>query len=299
MDERFIGCGTALVTPFLADGSLDEATFRKLVRRQIDKGITFIVPCGTTGESPTLSHRDHLRVVELALEEANGQVPVVGGAGGYDTAEVTGLAKELERMGVDAVLSVTPYYNKPSQAGLLAHFRHLADALEIPIILYSVMPRTNVNIEVPTVLELAKIPNIIAIKEASGNIGQIASIINRKPDDFLVLSGDDAITLPVIALGGHGVISVASNEIPTEMTEIARSAYAGDWTRARELHNKFLPLMEINFCEPNPQPAKAAMEMMGLLQNNLRLPLVPLSEPNRARVREVLESCGVLERAVV
>jgi len=294
MDTRFIGCGTALVTPFTADGKLDDSTFRRLVKRQIDAGITFLVPNGTTGESPTLSHDDKVRIVAIAIEEAAGKVPVVAGAGGYDTAEVISLSREFEKMGADAILSVTPYYNKPSQDGLLAHFRAQADAISIPIILYSVQPRTNVNIEVSTVLELAKIPNIIAIKEASGNIGQIAAIINRAPADFLVLSGDDAITLPLIALGGHGIISVASNEIPAQMTALARVAYAGDWKTARELHNKFLPLMEVNFCEPNPQPAKAAMEMMGLLENNLRLPLIPASSASRDRIRGVLTQCGLI-----
>lgn len=293
MDTRFIGCGTALVTPFTADGKLDETTLRRLVKRQIDRGITFLVPCGTTGESPTLSHAERLRVVKITIEEAAGRVPVVAGAGGYDTAEVIALAQEYVELGADAILSVTPYYNKPSQAGLIAHYQAITDVIKLPIILYSVQPRTNVNIEVPTVLELAKIPNIVGIKEASGNIGQIASIIHRAPKDFLVLSGDDAITLPLIALGGHGVISVASNEIPGEMTRLARSAYEGDWTTARELHNRFLPLMEVNFCEPNPQPVKAAMEMMGLLEGHVRLPLIPLSSANRDRVAAVLEACGV------
>lgn len=293
MDTRFIGCGTALVTPFTADGKLDETTLRRLVKRQIDRGITFLVPCGTTGESPTLSHEEKLRVVQITIEESAGRVPVVAGAGGYDTAEVIALSQEFVALGADAILSVTPYYNKPSQAGLIAHYQAITDVIKLPIILYSVQPRTNVNIEVPTVLELAKIPNIIGIKEASGNIGQIASIIHRAPKDFLVLSGDDAITLPLIALGGHGVISVASNEIPGEMTRLARSAYEGDWTTARELHNRFLPLMEVNFCEPNPQPVKAAMEMMGILEGHLRLPLIPLSSANRDRVAAVLEACGV------
>ncbi len=293
MDTRFIGCGTALVTPFNADGKLDESTLRRLVKRQIDEGITFLVPCGTTGESPTLSHAEKLRVVQITVEEAAGRVPVVGGAGGYDTAEVIGLAQEYTELGVDAILSVTPYYNKPSQAGLIAHYHAVAEAVKLPIILYSVQPRTNVNIEVPTLLELAQVPNIIGVKEASGNIGQIASIIHRAPKDFLVLSGDDAITLPLVALGGHGVISVASNEIPGEMTKLAQSAYEGDWETARALHNRFLPLMEINFCEPNPQPVKTAMEMMGLLEAHVRLPLIPVSNTNRDRIAAVMEAVGV------
>lgn len=299
MDTRFIGCGTALVTPFTGDGRLDEHTYRRLVKRQVEAGITFLVPNGTTGESPTLSHDEKLRIVAIAVEEAAGRVPVVAGAGGYDTAEVIALTREFERLGANAILSVTPYYNKPSQDGLLAHYRAQAEATSLPIILYSVQPRTNVNLEVATVLKLAEVPNIIAIKEASGNIGQIASIIHRAPKDFLVLSGDDAITLPLIALGGHGVISVASNEIPAEMTELATSAYQGNWDRARALHNRFLPLMEVNFCEPNPQPVKAAMEMMGLLESNVRLPLVPASPASRDKIRAVLEGCGLLAPAGV
>jgi len=295
MDTRFIGCGTALVTPFTRDGSLDEQAFRRLVRRQIDAGITFLVPCGTTGESPTLTHAEKVKVVQIAIEESAGAVPVVAGAGGYDTAEVIATAREFEKLGADAILSVTPYYNKPSQAGLIAHYRALAEAIRLPIILYSVQPRTNVNIEVATVLELAKTPNIIGVKEASGNIGQIASIIHRAPDDFLVLSGDDAITLPLIALGGHGIISVASNEIPAEMTALAKAALEGRIDRARVLHDRFLPLMEVNFCEPNPQPVKAAMEMMGLLEANVRLPLIPVAEASRDRIRAVLAACGILE----
>ncbi len=294
VDTRFIGCGTALVTPFQADGALDEPTFRRLVKRQIDSGITFIVPCGTTGEVPTLNHEEKVRVVGIAIEEARGRVPVVAGAGGYDTAEVIASAQEFERVGADAILSVTPYYNKPSQEGLLAHYKALAASISIPIILYSVQPRTNVNIEVSTILKLAEIPNIIGVKEASGNIGQIASIIHRAPKDFLILSGDDAITIPLIALGGHGIISVASNEIPAKMTALAKAAYSGDWETARALHNRFLPLMEINFCEPNPQPAKAAMEMMGLLENNVRLPLIPASESSKERIRQVLKTCELI-----
>lgn len=298
MDTRFIGCGTALVTPFTRDGKLDESTFRSLVKRQIEAGITFLVPCGTTGESPTLSHDEKIRVVQIAVEEAKGRVPVVAGAGGYDTAEVIAMAREFERLGADAILSVTPYYNKPSQDGLVAHYTAVANAIALPIILYSVQPRTNVNIEVATVLKLAQIPNIVGIKEASGNIGQIASITNRAPRGFIVLSGDDAITLPLIALGGHGVISVASNEIPAQMTALAMAAYEGRWERARDLHNRFLPLMEVNFCEPNPQPAKAAMEMLGLLENNVRLPLIPASPASKERIRGVLAQCGLLEGAV-
>src|SRR5271165_1781426 len=258
----FTGTGTALVTPFHRDGSLDEPTLRKLVKRQLAAGIDFLVPCGTTGESPTLTHEEHLRVVEITVEEAAGNVPVLGGAGGYNTAEVISLARELAALGVDGILSVTPYYNKPTQEGLYQHFKAIAIAVNLPLILYSVQGRTGVNIEPATVARLAQIPNIIGIKEASGNISQMAAILNQVPDDFLVLSGDDAITLPLIALGGRGVISVASNEIPAEMTALTRLALAGDFAGARQVHRRFLPLMEINFVESNPIPVKTALAEM-------------------------------------
>jgi 4-hydroxy-tetrahydrodipicolinate synthase len=293
--KSFKGCGTALVTPFKSDLSLDEEALRRLVKRQIEEGIDFLVPCGTTGESPTLKRHEHLRVVEITVEEANGRVPVVGGAGGYDTAEVIELARDLQRIGVDAILSVTPYYNKPGQEGLYQHYRAIAGAIDLPIILYSVQGRTSVNIEPQTVVRLAEIPNIVAVKEASGNIQQMASIVHRVPDDFLVLSGDDAITIPLIALGGHGLISVASNQIPREMTELVRLANAGDFAGARSIQKRFLPLMEINFIESNPGPVKAAMHMMGLLEPNFRLPMVMPSEASLERIRGVLTGCGLLE----
>src|SRR5271163_3631392 len=218
----FIGTGTALVTPFNQDGSLDESTLRKLVKRQVSAGVDFLVPCGTTGESPTLTHEEHLRVVAITVEEATGKVPVLGGAGGYNTAEVIALARELATLGVDGILSVTPYYNKPTQEGLYQHFKAIASAVDLPIILYSVQGRTGVNIEPATVRRLAEVENIVGIKEASGNVAQMAAILNLVPEDFIVLSGDDALTLPVISLGGRGVISVVSNEIPAEMAEMVR-----------------------------------------------------------------------------
>ena len=211
--NMFTGCGTALVTPFRQDLSVDEAALRALVRRQIEAGINFLVPCGTTGESPTLTHEEHLRVVEITVEESRGSVPVLAGAGGYDTAKVISLAAELARIGVDGILSVTPYYNKPTQEGLFQHYRAIAASTSLPIILYSVQARTNVNIEPATVVRLAELPNIIGIKEASGSLAQISGILARVPDSFLVLSGDDAVTIPVVALGGHGVISVIANQI--------------------------------------------------------------------------------------
>ena len=292
----FTGTGTALVTPFRRDGSLDESTLRALVKRQIAAGINFLVPCGTTGESPTLTHQEHLRVVEIAVELAKGKVPVLAGAGGYNTAEVITLARELADLGANGILSVTPYYNKPTQEGLYQHFKAIAGAVSLPIILYSVQGRTGVNIEPATVGRLSQIENIIGIKEASGNISQMSTILNAVPEDFLVLSGDDAITLPLIALGGRGVISVASNEIPAEMTALTRLALAGDFAGARQVHRRFLPLMDINFVESNPIPVKAALAEMGLLEAVWRLPLVAPKPENRARIRAVLESLNLVGR---
>jgi len=295
----FTGTGTALVTPFRTDGSLDETALRSLVKRQLDAGINFLVPCGTTGESPTLTHAEHLRVVELTLEIAKGKVPVLAGAGGYNTAEVISLAKELQHLGADGILSVTPYYNKPTQEGLFQHFKAIASAVNLPIILYSVQGRTGVNIEPSTVLRLSQIQNIVGIKEASGNISQMGAILNLVPKDFLVLSGDDSLTLPLISLGGRGLISVASNEIPAEMTRLVQSALSGDFAEARRLHFQYLSLMDINFVESNPIPVKAALAEMGLLQPVWRLPLVSPKPENLARIRAVLESLNLIERVHV
>jgi len=292
----FTGTGTALVTPFRRDGLLDEPTLRTLIKRQMDAGVNFLVPCGTTGESPTLTHQEHLRVVEIAVELAKGKVPVLAGAGGYNTHEVITLARELADLGANGILSVTPYYNKPTQEGLYQHFRAIAEAVSLPIILYSVQGRTGVNIEPATVARLSQIENIIGIKEASGNISQMATILNAVPEDFLVLSGDDAITLPLISLGGRGVISVASNEIPAEMARLTRLALAGDFEGARQIHRRFLPLMEINFIESNPIPVKTALAEMGLLEAVWRLPLVAAKPENRARIRAVLETLNLLGR---
>jgi 4-hydroxy-tetrahydrodipicolinate synthase len=294
--EMFTGCGTAMVTPFRGDGSLDEATLRNLISRQIEAGVDFLVPCGTTGESPTLSHEEHLRVVELTVELAKGKAPVLAGAGGYNTAEVIALARQLAAIGADGILSVTPYYNKPTQEGLYQHYRAIANAVSLPIILYSVQGRTGVNIEPATVKRLAEVENIVGIKEASGSIAQMAAILNIVPDDFVVLSGDDAITLPLIALGGRGVISVVSNEIPAEMAQLARLALRGDTSGAREIHRRFHSLMEVNFVETNPIPVKAAMVEMGLLEPMWRLPLVPPKGENLERIQRVLASLGLLEK---
>src|SRR5437660_510450 len=292
----FTGTGTALVTPCRLDGSLDEPALRALIKRQIEAGIDFLVPCGTTGESPTLTHEEHLRVVKVTVELAKGKVPVLGGAGGYNTAEVIALSQELAALGADGILSVTRYYNKPTQEGLYQHFRAIAEAVSLPIILYSVQGRTGVNIEPATVKRLSEVENIVGIKEASGNISQMAAILNTVPDDFVVLSGDDAITLPLIALGGRGVISVVSNEIPAEMTQLTRLALQADFRGAREIHRRYHPLMEINFVESNPIPVKAALAEMELLEPVWRLPLVPPKAENRARIRAVLETLGLVSR---
>jgi len=295
----FTGCGTALVTPFRQDLSLDEETLRKLVRRQMTAGINFLVPCGTTGESPTLSREEHLRVVEITVEEARGKVPVLAGAGGYDTREVIELAREIERIGADGILSVTPYYNKPTQEGLYRHYKTIAEGVKLPIIVYSVQGRTGVNVEPATLARLAKIKTIIGVKEASGNIGQMANVLHEVPADFIVLSGDDAITIPLIALGGRGVVSVVSNEIPAEMTLLAQSCLEGDFVTARRLQAKYLPLMNVNFIESNPIPVKAAMAFMGLLEPVYRLPMCPPGTQNRLVIEGVVELAGLMKKVPV
>ncbi len=290
----FTGCGTAMVTPFRKDQSIDEDTLRRLVHRQIEAGINFLVPCGTTGESPTITHAEQRRVVEITLEEAKGKIPVIAGAGGNNTTGVIQTAKEMESMGVDGILSVTPYYNKPTQEGLYQHYKAIASAIRLPVIVYSVQGRTGVNVEPATLKRLAEIDNIVGVKEASGNIGQMSMILNSVPDRFAVLSGDDAITLPLMALGGRGIISVVSNEIPAEMTKLAQSCLAGDFAAAREIHRRYLPLMEVNFVESNPIPVKAAMALMGLIEPVWRLPLVPPSAANQAKIENVLRSLSLI-----
>jgi 4-hydroxy-tetrahydrodipicolinate synthase len=299
MFAEFRGCGTAMVTPFRKDLSLDEDALRRLIRRQIAAGINFLVPCGTTGESPTLTHEEHLRVVAVTIEEAKGKVPVLAGAGGYDTQKVIEMAREIERMGANGILSVTPYYNKPTQEGLYHHYKAIASAISLPIILYNVPPRTNVNIEPATLRRLAEIDNIIGIKEASGNIAQMTQVIQQVPEQFIVLSGDDALTLPLVAMGGRGLISVTSNEIPAEMTRLVQMCLAGEFATARALQRKLLPLIEVNFIETNPGPVKAAMAEMGLLEPAWRLPMVPPRPENLAKIRTVLESLSLLERVQV
>jgi 4-hydroxy-tetrahydrodipicolinate synthase len=296
---QFTGCGTALVTPFQPDFSLDEGTLRKLVRRQLKAGVDFLVPCGTTGENPTLTRREHLRVVEITLEESAGKIPVLAGAGGYNTHEVAELAGELESLGANGLLSVTPYYNKPTQEGLYQHYREIARSTRLPIVLYNVPGRCGTNLEPSTAKRLAAIENIVGIKEASGNISQISALANAVPNEFTILSGDDAITLPVFALGGHGVISVAANEIPVEMAQLCRHGLRGEFDQTRAIHRKYLPLMEINFVESNPIPVKAALALMGLLEPVWRLPMVPPRVENRMRIHTVLDSLELVERSSV
>ena len=289
----YSGCGTALVTPFQQDLSLDEQALRRLVRRQVDAGINFLVPCGTTGENPTLSHEEHLRVVDITMEEAAGRVPVLAGCGGYNTAEIIELARELEAMRVSGLLSVTPYYSKPTQEGLYQHYETIAEAVSIPIVLYNVPGRTSVNLEPATVRRLAHIENIVAVKEASGNIAQIGAICAQVPERFTVLSGDDVVTLPAIALGARGVISVVANEIPAEMTQLVRLCLEGKFEAARALQRKYLPLMEVNFAESNPIPVKAALAAMGLIEPVWRLPLCPPRPETRDKILGVLELLGL------
>jgi 4-hydroxy-tetrahydrodipicolinate synthase len=290
----FTGCGTALVTPFRQDQSLDEQVLRKLIRRQIEAGIDFLVPCGTTGESPTLEHAEHLRIVEITVEESRGKVPVLGGAGGYNTKKVISLIKELERLGVDGILSVTPYYNKPTQEGLCQHYRAIAESTPLPIVVYSVQGRTGVNVEAATVARLAEIKNIVGIKEASGNLGQMGKILSTVAGTFNVLSGDDALTLPLIGLGGRGLISVVSNQIPGEMTRLVKSAISGDFPAAQLLQRKYQELMDINFIESNPIPVKYGMSLMGLLEPVWRLPLTPPQQGSKEKISAALRRVGLL-----
>jgi 4-hydroxy-tetrahydrodipicolinate synthase len=294
MRRRWTGVGTALVTPFTSTGALDESGVRRLVRRQIDAGIHFLVPCGTTGESPTLSRDEHLRVVALVVEEAAGKVPVLAGAGGYNTHEVAELARACEALGASGILSVTPYYNKPTQGGLVRHYETIAAATSLPIVLYNVPGRTGCNIEPRTVARLAEVPNVVAVKEASGNMTQICEVCRAVPDDFIVLSGDDAMTVPMMAVGAMGVISVASNVSPGPMAAMVEAAERGDFAGAREAHERLLPLMLVSFVESNPIPVKAALAMMGLVEEVYRLPLVPPSDASRARISEVLGALDVV-----
>jgi len=291
------GCGTALVTPFSQDGAVDENALRNLVTWQVESGIDFLIPCGTTGETPTLNHDEWLRVIDLTIEVVAGRVPIVAGATSNSTQEAVAKAKEVSaRPGVDAILTASPYYNKPTQEGQYRHFRAIAEAIDKPVIVYNVPGRTAANLEPPTLARLTEVPNIAGVKEASGNMTQIAEVLNLVPETFTVLSGDDAVTLPVIALGGVGVISVASNEIPREMAEMARAALNNDWQTARTLHRKYLPLMQANFIESSPLPVKAVLAMMGKIEEVYRLPLLPMRRDTRSKLQKIATDAGLITR---
>jgi 4-hydroxy-tetrahydrodipicolinate synthase len=299
MRTAFTGAGTALVTPFTKSGELDEKAVRRLGRRQIDNGIHFLVPVGTTGENPTLELPERLRMVEILVDEAKGQVPVLAGCGGYHTKEIVQLAKDMQGAGANGLLSVAPYYNKPTQEGIVQHFKAIADATPLPIILYNIAGRTGVNIETATVARLAQIPNVIGVKEASGSLSQMCDVLHVTPGDFIVLSGDDALTLPLMAVGGRGVISVVSNEIPREMAQMVEAAERNDFAAARAIHARILPLMQVNFVESNPGPVKAAMAAMGLLDEIYRLPMVPPKPESKAKIEAVLKELSLLKAALV
>ena len=294
---QFRGCGTALVTPFRQDGSIDETALRNLVAWQVESGIDFLVPCGTTGETPTLSHDEWLQVIDITVEVVAGRVPIVAGATSNSTNDAVSKAKELAALpGVNGILTASPYYNKPTQEGQYRHFRAIAEAVDKPIILYNVPGRTGANIEPATLARLAEVPNIAGVKEASGNISQMAEVCNVVPEHFAVLSGDDAVTLPLIALGGVGIISVASNEIPREMSDMTRAALNNDWETARRIHRKYLPLMLANFIESNPMPVKAVLAMMGRIEEVYRLPMVPMRRDTRSKLQKVAAEAGLISK---
>jgi 4-hydroxy-tetrahydrodipicolinate synthase len=295
MPLQIRGCGTALVTPFRRDGTVDDGALRRLVQFQLREGIDFLVPCGTTGETPTLEHGEYTAIIRLVVEEAAKKVPVIAGVGGNNTRKVAALAEEVSGLGVQGILSVAPYYNKPTQEGLYQHFATIADSTDLPMILYNVPGRTSSNLEPATVARLAKIPNVVAIKEASGSITQQMETIAAVGPEFTVLSGDDAFTFPLMALGGRGVISVVSNEIPGPMTKLAHLMLDGKIEEARKLHFELLPLMQVNFIETNPIPVKAALAMMGMIEEVYRLPLVPMKPENRAKLEKVLAWHGLLQ----
>jgi 4-hydroxy-tetrahydrodipicolinate synthase len=292
------GCGTALVTPFRQDGSIDDTALRNLVAWQVTSGIDFLVPCGTTGETPTLTHDEWLRVIDVTVEVVAGRVPIVAGASSNSTHDAVEKAKEVAaRPGVDAILTANPYYNKPTQEGQYRHFKAIAEAVgDKPIILYNIPGRSAANLEPATLARLAEIPNIVGVKEASGNMSQIAEVIATLPETFLVFSGDDSITIPVIALGGVGIISVASNEIPHEMASLTRAALNNDWPTARALQRKYLPLMQANFIESSPLPVKAVLAMMGKIEEVYRLPLLPMRRDMRARLQKVVTEGGLISK---
>jgi len=292
------GCATALVTPFTADGAIDDEALTRLIEYQLAGGVKLLVPCGTTGESATMTEEEDQHVIKRTIELARDRGRVIAGTGSNSTAAAIENSKIAKRLGADAVLVVAPFYNKPTQQGLYAHFRAIAEAVDLPIVIYNVPGRTSCNIASDTTLRLARdCENIVAVKEASGNLSQIMEILGSRPDGFRVLSGDDAITFPMIALGGDGLISVASNEAPELMARMVELALAEKWHEARELHYRLLPLMEVNFIESSPGPVKAGLAMMGLIGENYRLPLVPIEEKSRTRLREVISELGLLKEA--
>ena len=295
MRQQFTGVGTALITPFTKSGALDEYAITQLAKRQIERGVHFLVPCGTTGETPTLSAAERRRVVELVLKAADGQVPVMAGAGGYDTQEVVHVAKEMQSIGVQGLLSVTPYYNKPTPEGLYAHFSKIAEATPLPIMLYNVPGRTGCNIDAATCARLATIPHVIGVKEASGNITQMVEICRAVPSNFLVLSGDDALTLSLMAIGGKGLISVASNVAPAAIANMVEAAERGDFAGARQMHHFLVPLMLGNFIESNPGPVKYAMSVMGLCEEVYRLPVVSPRPATQEKIRAFLKELDILK----
>jgi len=292
--QRLTGCGTALVTPFNTDSTVDDAALRELVEWQIEDGIHFLVPCGSTGEAATMTIDEHRHVVEVVAQQARGRVPIVAGAGSNDTAKAIALSKEMRAAGATHLLHTSPMYNKPPQRGIVAHYRAISDATDLPIVVYNVPGRTASNIEAKTTLEMSRIPRIVAVKEASGQLSQIADILRGRDPQFSVLSGDDEITLPVMALGGDGIVSVVSNVTPKLMSELCNKMRAGDTVGARDIHFRLLPWMRAAFIESNPLPAKAALAMMGRIKNVLRLPLVPLSDVHQATVRSAIETAGAL-----
>lgn len=297
--KLFRGTGVALITPFNKNGSIDESRLRELVEFQISNGTEAILPAGTTGESATLSHAEHHQVMEIVMDQANHRVPVIVGAGSNATREAISLTVHAKAVGADGVLSVAPYYNKPTQEGLFRHYAEIAEAADIPIIIYNVPSRTGINIAAETTLRLAEdVPNVVAVKEASGNISQIMEILRGKPENFAVYSGDDAIALPVIALGGDGVISVAANEVPKMFGDMIRYSLSGDFESARKLHYRLLPLMNVNFMESNPIPVKAALAMMGMIEEVYRLPLVPPSDSTREKLRKILFDLELIQNPV-
>lgn len=288
------GCGTALVTPFRTNGSIDDTAWRDLIEWQIGEGVDFLVPCGSTGEAATLSVDEHVRLVALCVETAAGRVPVVAGAGGNDTRQAIALSQAVIEVGATHLLHVSPAYNRPTQRGLIAHYQAIADAVDRPIVLYNVPGRTASNVSADTTLQLADHPNIVAVKEASGDLGQIGHIVREAPEGFTVLSGDDAMTLPAMALGGHGVVSVVSNVVPAAMAELSAACLAMDFERARRVHHRLAPLMDAAFVETNPIPIKAMLARLGRIEELLRLPLQPLAAAYRSTVERAMIEAEVL-----